>query len=343
MSDALADDDVAIEVEGAQEGAHGVAAIGRVTAAGARAAALLDRRVLVGPIDPCGECEICRRGGAAVCPRARRREAAGAPPRRLIAAARWLVPLGDGPASGAAAKLQDGKGEPPGPASGAAAKLQDGKGEPPGPASGAAAKLQDGKGEPPGLDLPSPAGAAAAGDAAVAYTLYARTGIGPREPTVVVGASPIARFLVEILRAKGASPVVVVDPAHDAWAAWLAGRGAAVARAGADAADDEVRAAVAAELAAHGAGARPWRVIAATREAAPRAAALAGPRATLTLLAPVPDLPGDLVAREVTVIGVAGAHPDLVVEVAAMCAKGEIDLRDGTSTEPGDVTRALVR
>ncbi|HWO18997.1 MAG TPA: alcohol dehydrogenase catalytic domain-containing protein [Kofleriaceae bacterium] len=297
MTGALADDDVEIEIEGAQETAHGaargVAAIGRVTAAGARAAALVDRRVLVGPIDPCGECEICRRGGAAVCPRARRREAAGAaagdPPRRLVAAARWLVPLEGG------------------------------------------------------LELAAPAGAAAAGDAAVAYTLYARTGIGPREPTVVVGASPIARFLVEILRAKGAAPVVVVDPAHAAWAAWLAGRGAAVARAGADADDDEVRAAVAAELAAHGAGARPWRVLAATREAVPRAAALAGPRATLTLLAPVPDLPGDLVAREVTVIGVVGAHPDLVVEVAAMCQKGEIDLVDGTAAAPDDVMRAVVR
>jgi 6-hydroxycyclohex-1-ene-1-carbonyl-CoA dehydrogenase len=289
VSDGLADDDVEIEVEGTQQGAQGAAAIGRVAAAGARAEALLDRRVLVGPIDPCGECEVCRRGGAAVCPRARRRDAAGIAARRIVAAARWLVPLDDG------------------------------------------------------LALPAPAGAAVAGDVAVAYTLYARTGIGPREPTVIVGASPIARFLVEILRGKSASPVVVVDPAHTAWAAWLASRGAAVALAGASATDDEVRAAVAAELAAHGTAARPWRVLAASPEAALRAAALAGPRATLTLLAPVPELPGDLVAREVTVIGVAGAHPDLVVEAAAMCVKGEIDLADGTSAQPNDVMRALVR
>jgi 6-hydroxycyclohex-1-ene-1-carbonyl-CoA dehydrogenase len=284
VSDALAEDDVEIEVEGAQ----GAAAIGRVAAVGARAAGLLDRRVLAGPIDPCGECEVCRRGGAAVCPRARRRDAAGGAARRIVAAARWIVPLGDG------------------------------------------------------LELPSPAGAAAAGDVAVAYTLYARTGIGPREPTVIVGASPIARFLVEILRAKGASPVVVADPAGAAWTAWLAARGAAVARAGASATDDEVRAAVAAELAVHGASARPWRVLAASPAAALRAAALAGPRSTLTLLAPVPELSGDVVAREVTVIGVAGAHPDLVVEAAAMCAKGEIDLQDGTSEQPNDVMRAVV-
>lgn len=282
---ALGDDDVEIEVEAAQ----GAAAVGRVAAAGARAAPLIDRRVLVGPLDPCGECEVCRRGGAAVCPRARRRAAPPAPgagPRRIVAAARWVVPLGDG------------------------------------------------------LELPGPAAAAVAGDVALAYTLYARTGIGPREPVVVVGASPVARFLVEILRAKGAAPVVVVDPDRAAWAEWLAARGASIALAAAT--DAEVRAAVAAALDAHGLGERPWRVLAAAPDAAVRAAALAGPRATLTLLAPAPPLPGELVAREVTVIGVAGAHPDLVVEVAAMCAKGEIDLTGGTASGPNDLMCAIV-
>jgi D-arabinose 1-dehydrogenase-like Zn-dependent alcohol dehydrogenase len=279
-----ADDDVAIDVEGAQRTAQGIAIIGRVVETGARATSLAGRRVLAGPIDPCGECEICRRGGAAVCPRARRRN--GAIPLRVTAAARWLVPLGDG------------------------------------------------------LDLPAPAGAAAAGDAAVAYTLYARTGLSPREPVVVTGASPIARFLVEILRAKGASLVVVVDPEHAAWGAWVSERGAAIALAAGD--DDEARAAVAEALAAQGAGPRPWRVLATAPEAASRAAALAGPRATLTLLAPAPNLPGDLLAREVTVIGVAGAHPDLLVEVAAMCAKGEIDLVGGTAATPDALMRAVV-
>jgi hypothetical protein len=130
-------------------------------------------------------------------------------------------------------------------------------------------------------------------------------------------------------------------PAHAGWPAWLTPRVVLLARADATVGDDEVRAAVAAALGAHGA-AKPWRVLAATREAVPRAAALAGPRATLTLLAPVPDLPGDLVAREVTVIGVAGAHPDLIVEVAAMCAKGEIDLAGGTAAAPDELLRAVV-
>ena len=71
----------------------------------------------------------------------------------------------------------------------------------------------------------------------------------------------------------------------------------------------------------------------------PTAASLAGPRATLTVRA-APGAPGaagepaallELAAREVTILGVAGAHPDLVVEVAAMCVKGEIDLAGGTA------------
>jgi hypothetical protein len=53
---------------------------------------------------------------------------------------------------------------------------------------------------------------------------------------------------------------------------------------------------------------------------------LAGPAATA--------LPGELIAREVTVLGVAGPHPDLVVEAAALCVRGDVDLRTGTSREP---------
>jgi hypothetical protein len=49
----------------------------------------------------------------------------------------------------------------------------------------------------------------------------------------------------------------------------------------------------------------------------------------LTVLAPGAALQADLIDREVTVIGVAGPHPDLIVEAAAMCVKGEIDLVGG--------------
>ena len=275
MSVGQDDDEVEIELDAVQVGV--AAGVGRVTRAGSRAGGLLDRRVLVGPIDPCGECDVCRRGGAAVCPLARRRTELGA---SAIAAARWLVPLGDG------------------------------------------------------LELPVPAAAAVAGDVALAYTLYARTGVGPREPVVVVGGSPVARFLIEILIAKAIAPTAMADPGP--WADWLHGKGVAVAR---------DREALIAALAAQSLGTKPWRVLCADPAASAAAVELAGPRATLTLLAGAAAQPisGDALAREVTIIGVAGAHPDLMVEVAAMCAKREIDLIAGTAGDATDPLRTHVR
>ena len=254
-------DDVAIDVEGIQ----GTAAIGRVIEAGDRATGLVDRRVLVGGSDPCGECEVCRRGGAPVCPTRRQRSSIG---RRMIAAARWVIPLGDG------------------------------------------------------LELPSPAGAAAAGDVALAYTIYARTGIAARDPVVIVGATPVTRFLIEILIAKGVTPTLVTDPALTAFAAWATARGATVT----------VPDQLAAAMAAQGMGARPYKVLAVADLAL--AARLAGPRATLTVATVPAELPSSLIANEVTMIGVTAAHPDLVVEAAAMCARGEVDLAAGTSLTP---------
>src|SRR4051812_2830804 len=89
MTDPLLDDDVVVELDAT----HGVAGVGRVVEAGEHGAIFLGKRVLVGPIDPCGECEVCRKGGAPVCPLARRRDALGA---RATVAARWVVGLEDG-------------------------------------------------------------------------------------------------------------------------------------------------------------------------------------------------------------------------------------------------------
>ena len=268
----MSPDDVAIELEAVQAGI--AAGVGRVVATGERAGELASRRVLVGPIDPCGGCDVCRSGGAAVCPLARRRGELGT---RAIAAARWLVPLGGD------------------------------------------------------LELPVPAAAAVAGDVALAYTLYARTGASPRDPVVVVGESPIARFLIEILVAKGIHPIAIART--DAWRDWL--RHAAVA-----AAHDRTSAAEA--LAAQSLGTRPWRILCAEPGAISAAIELAGPRATLTLPATTSAIAGDVLSREVTIIGVAGAHPDLVVEAAAMCVKQEIDLVAGTTTG-ADPLRTHVR
>ena len=226
--------------------------------------------VLIGPLDPCGECEVCRRGGAAVCAHARPRDREAWTAR---ISSRWVVELGDG------------------------------------------------------LELPSPAAAAVAGDVAIAYTLYARTGLAPRDPVVVLGDTAITRFLVEILRAKGLTPVVVTKRSD------LAAAGAIVVSDGGE---------VTAATATLGLGERPLRVIATSPDVLAAAAELAGPRATLTVLAPAAALPGALIAREVTIIGVAGAHPDLITEAAAMCAKGEIDLAGGVTQDPADPTRALI-
>ncbi len=269
-----AGDEVGIAVEAAQPSG---AAVGRVDDAGERSAVLLGKRVLIGALDPCGQCDVCRRGGAAVCPHARGRSGAAA---RMRAASRWLVALDDG------------------------------------------------------LELPLPAAAAVAGDVAVAYTLYARTGLAARDPAVVTGATGVTRFLVEILLAKSITPTVVADERDRAWCDWLLAKGAAVAR-DADS--------VAAAIATQSLGARPWRVLATEPSTVATAAALAGPRATLTVLAgDHADLPAALLACEVAIIGVAGAHPDLVVEVAAMCAKGELDLAGGTTLDASDRTRAHV-
>lgn len=271
---------VGIEVEASQPGG---AAVGRVDDAPEGAAVLLGKRVLVGPLDACGQCEVCRRGGAPVCPLATRRESTGA---RIRAATRWLTTLGDG------------------------------------------------------LDLPLPAAAAVAGDVTTAYTLYARTGLSPRDPVVIVGGNAITRFLVEILRAKAITPVVVCD-ADDAFAQWLLEKGAAVV----SARSPSLASAVSAAIAAQGQGAKPLRLVVTEPAAVPIASMLAGPRSTLTVLAggELPALSPELYAREVTVIGVAGPHPDLVVEAAAACVKGEIDLAGGVVVDDvPDPTRARV-
>jgi threonine dehydrogenase-like Zn-dependent dehydrogenase len=274
MADTGPDNDVVVAIDATCAGVR-ESATGRVVSAGERAAVLSGKRVLVGALAPCGDCETCRRGGASACPLAKRHSFGD----HLATSGRWLVALDDG------------------------------------------------------LELPLPAAAAVAGDVAVAYTLYARTGIGPRDPVVITGMTAVTRFVVEIILAKAGTPVVVVDPdAPRHWLDWLLAKGVTTARVD--------RAAIIAAFAAQDVPAKPWSVIA-TGDL-DRAATLAGPRATLTVLAPVTALPGELVQREVTVIAVADAHPDLVVEAAAMCVKGEIDLAAGTTTTAGDPTRSLV-
>jgi threonine dehydrogenase-like Zn-dependent dehydrogenase len=70
-----------------------------------------------------------------------------------------------------------------------------------------------------------------------------------------------------------------------------------------------------------------------TADGRARAARLAGPGATLVLVggaaagsAETPPIPSALLDDDVTIVGVAGAHPDLVPELCALVARGELDL-----------------
>lgn len=287
----------------------GWAAVGRVVAAGEQALALLDQQVLVGPVDPCGQCEVCRRGGGTRCPLAQRRgdNARGTLAERITVAARWVTPLAE-------------------------------------------AKL----------DAPHAAHAALAGDAALAYTAYARSDLAPKEPVIVVGRSPVTRFLLQILVAKGITPVFVeADEADGELGQWLAARELRRVQAssgertpGALAA---TRAAVAAALAADPSAAasaatgRPWRLIATDPGVAALAAALAGPRATLTVVAPAPPPPdawsapaspalagleAQLWQNEVTITSVTTPSPELVLETAALVTRGQLDLASCVTISP---------
>lgn len=386
----------------------GWAAVGRVVAAGERALALLDQRVLVGAIDPCGQCETCRRGGGTVCPLARRRGDGnrGTLAERITVAARWVVPLAelgldasearagaDGSANGDADPDADRDADrgalPPLHDSGELASdaPEDALDEahapalgelPRDPGDGSSSHVTDATAPRPTRLGAAGALAVLAGEAALAYTAYARSDLAPKEPVVVLGRTPVTRFLVEILLAKGITPVVVVQPpttprgphasdaqpsAQDgddatffAWTAWLAARGAGVATvtgvtmpSPGEQALAAARSAIALVLAraapasaspspdATALSGRPWRIVATDPASLSLAAALAGPRATITAVcaAAQGQVAGDggfgaaLWQREVSVIGVAAASPELILETAALAARGQLDLQAG--------------
>ena len=243
----------------------GVAAVGRVTHTGLAATEWQDARVLVPSHAPCGECELCRRGGVVLCPDGDvvGVSGPGALATSMTAPTRWLVRLGGA------------------------------------------------------LDVPGPAAAALGGEAALAYALYTRLGVSPREPVVVWGDGALARLTAAILVAKGAPPVVATD--DDALAAALP---PGLTRTAAE------PVAVGAALAA--AGRRPRKVVVTEPRHLEAALAAAGPRATIvvaTHAAPLPvvDLTGAL-ALEATVAGVVGCHPDLLPELVALVVRGDLEL-----------------
>jgi threonine dehydrogenase-like Zn-dependent dehydrogenase len=133
--------------------------------------------------------------------------------------------------------------------------------------------------------------AAAAGPLAMAYGLYARAGVAPREKTRVIGQDVVGDLLRQILAAKGA-------PASEE-------------------------------------GDAPSKIFETTGEPAARAVALSrvAPRSTVVLqVSPrdreVTPLPASALRHEGTVLAVAGCHPDLLIEVIALLAGGDVQVSE---------------
>lgn len=375
----------------------GQSAVGRVVAAGEQALGLLDKRVLVGSIDPCGQCEVCRRGGGTVCPHAHQRgsDARGTLAERITVAAKWVVPLGG----------ELGLEPPPD-----AGDASNGSGAP------ADERPAAGQKAPPKRPLDPCALAAVAGDAVLAYTVYARSDLAPREPVVLLGCAPVTRFLVDVLLAKGLQPVVLLerqldehgyDRSDGAWRAWLAERkvelvehddtselgelreaiiAALGRREGATPAASAATAATvttASDAATASLAGRPWKLIATQPQFLRLATRLAGPRAVVTAVVPPilrdgalldergaggpsgapPGSPDQLLQsmmahgedaasatanaaqslargaeidptawlREVSVLSVTAASPELILETAALVARGQLDLDEGVA------------
>jgi D-arabinose 1-dehydrogenase-like Zn-dependent alcohol dehydrogenase len=184
-----------------------------------------------------------------------------------------------------------------------------------------------------GLHIDGPAAALVGREAAWAYTMFVRAGVGPGEFAVIAGHDVVARFLVEIAVAKGARPLVLVTADRPAWSAWIQARGGQAVSVAAGGAHEAVASARAA--ASH--GERPWCIFATDAEPLQRSLALAAmtPGSRIVFLArsalgrdtagPAMDIDAVLDA-DGTLLGVAGAHPDLLPEVAALAVRGDIDL-----------------
>ena len=152
---------------------------------------------------------------------------------------------------------------------------------------------------------------AALADAALApYTALARAGMGPGDTVVLVGNDARARFAAAIAAAKGAHAVV----------------------------DDGTRAPAPGAIVVSTRG---------TRRDRQRALALVAEGGTAVLLdgaEPEAAIETDwsrLVRAEAHVFGVVGGHPDLLPELCALAARGQLPLADSVArVAPSDVERA---
>jgi threonine dehydrogenase-like Zn-dependent dehydrogenase len=295
----------------------GGAAVGTVQDAGESATHLLGKRVLVGPDQGCGECDVCRRAGVVVCPEGARlgRDVEGTLATAVVARARWVCVL-EGELAGV-----------------------------------------------PGVD--GPAAALIAREAAWAYAMFARAGVAPGEPVFIVGNDVVARFLCQIAAARSVRPMLVAASAAGDAGSWVESLGGVAVRiperppGSREAVPDPgaARAAAMQAAASGGHGKRPWYIFetSATSQGRALALSLAGPATRLTMLAsaaitgsrpyqpvapgpvpgPVPDpVLGPVLDLDGVIHGVAGAHPDLLPEVAALVVRGELDVTTAAEIVP---------
>ncbi len=180
--------------------------------------------------------------------------------------------------------------------------------------------------------LPGPEAAALPREAALAYEMLSRAGVAPGETTWWLGGGAIAGFGAQLARARGA---VALEIAGDDQ------------RLGPDALLAACRAR---NVAAGQPGDAPWRVFEVSAQPGwrTRAAALALPGSTLVLASGEAtggrgggDL-GAALERDVTLLSVAGAHPDLLPELAALAVRGELDLAAAIEIHPRAAVAELV-
>ena len=153
------------------------------------------------------------------------------------------------------------------------------------------------------LEVPAPGAAILGDDALCAYTLYCRLGVAAGEPVVCIGAGPRTALAAQIAVAKGAR-VTVVDAV--------------------EAVDEE------------GFEDRPWRVFA--LDGGQVGALPPGSSVALAAGATL-DLTGAIAGGFSIVAGEHG-HPDLLPELVALAARGDLDLDAVVEVVDGDPAAA---
>lgn len=198
-----------------------------------------------------------------------------------------------------------------------------------------------------GLDVPGPPAALIGREAAWAYTMFVRAGVGPGELVVIAGHDVVARFLVDIAVARGARPMVLLGEDRPGFTAWIRERNGVAVRVPAG----QAGALLADARAAAGHGERPCAIFATGSDPAQRSLALAAmtPGSRVVFLArqalglateshggaPL-DAIDAVASADGTLLGVAGAHADLLPEVAALVVRGELDVAGAAELVPAE-------